>query len=189
MRVDRAGLAPLSDAVRTSVWITLVAGSSLLFSLSLACATPFAALATIAGTTMSRRHALLLVAAAWLANQTVGYLILGYPRTWDSFTWGAAIGIAAALATLVTREFAGRFGRTLALATGFVVAFIVYESALFAATAVLPSGAEAFSPSVVGEIFAINVLALAGLIAMHWAAVRARLVVPTQPGAQASSHA
>jgi precorrin-6A synthase len=36
-----------------------------------------------------------LVAVAWLANRTVGYLVLGYPRTWVSFAWGAPIGIAA----------------------------------------------------------------------------------------------
>jgi hypothetical protein len=33
--------------------------------------------------------------ALWLADQIVGYAIHGYPRTPESFAWGAAIGAAA----------------------------------------------------------------------------------------------
>jgi hypothetical protein len=80
------------------IWIAVVATSSALFSLALACATPFAAIATIAGTRMPTRLALTLTTVAWLVNQSVGYFLLGYPRTWDSFAWGAAIGLAALLA-------------------------------------------------------------------------------------------
>lgn len=80
------------------VWITLVSVSSILFSLALACATPFAAIAAIAGIWMTARNAFVLTFAAWLANQIVGYLLLGYPTTWDSFAWGFAIGLAAMLA-------------------------------------------------------------------------------------------
>ncbi|MER9657689.1 hypothetical protein NKJ26_30315 [Mesorhizobium sp. M0152] len=97
-----------STSARQSVWVVLVVALSIVFSLALACATPFAAIATVAGANMSRRGALLLTSIAWLANQAVGYVFLGYPTTWDSFAWGAAIGIAAALATGAVLLLRGR---------------------------------------------------------------------------------
>ncbi|KQT22708.1 hypothetical protein ASG57_25835 [Bradyrhizobium sp. Leaf396] len=173
-RIENPHAAGLPHSARTSIWIALVAGSSVLFSLALACATPFAALVTVAGTQMRRRDALSLIGVAWFLNQAVGYGLLGYPRTWDSFAWGAAIGVAAVLAAFAVSMAAGRFGSTIIVAGGaFLAAFAIHELALFAATAVLPSSAEAFSPSVVGWIFSINLLALAGLLAAHKTAVAA----------------
>src|SRR3954462_4631533 len=90
----------LPAAAGVAIWIALVSGSSVLFSLALACATPFAALATVSGLALRRGPALALVGTAWLANQAVGYGLLNYPRTPDSFAWGAAIGIAALAATV-----------------------------------------------------------------------------------------
>jgi hypothetical protein len=43
---------------------------------------------------MRKREAFALTGANWFANQIIGYGCLHYPRTWDSFAWGAAIGIA-----------------------------------------------------------------------------------------------
>lgn len=157
-----------STSIRQSVWVALVVALSVLFSLSLACATPFAAIATVAGANMSRRGALMLTGIAWLANQAVGNLVLGYPTTWDSFAWGAAIGIAAALATsavLWLREWIR--SELLTIVAGFMLAFFVYEFALFAATAILPSGEDAFSLEVILQILWPNVLALGGLALLH----------------------
>jgi hypothetical protein len=154
------------------IWIAVVATSSALFSLALACATPFAAIATIAGTRMPTRLALTLTTVAWLVNQSVGYFLLGYPRTWDSFAWGAAIGLAALLAVgavlLVQRWVASGLA---ALAGGFGSAFLVYEAVLFSATALLPSGDDAFSFAVIAQILWTNLLALAGLLVLHRLAV------------------
>jgi hypothetical protein len=156
------------DGARTAGWIALVTVSSIVFSMVLACATPFAALAAFAGVATWRRTGLMLIGVAWLANQAVGYLALGYPQTWDSFAWGAAIGIAAVLATLAasvaTRMPLPRFGRIL---VGFVFGFLAFELTLFAATAILPSGDEAFSLAIVARVFAVNGLALAGLLVLQ----------------------
>jgi hypothetical protein len=117
---------------------------------------------------MSRRDALVLIATAWLANQAVGYFVLGYPTTWDSFAWGAVIGVAAALATLLVSEIARRHDSPIVvIIVGFSVAFVSYEATLFAAAALLPSSAEAFSLPVVVWFFWINAVALAGLLALH----------------------
>lgn len=183
--------AGVSDSARTSIWIALVVGSSVLFSLAFACATPFPALATIAGVRMLRRDALTLIGVTWLMNQSIGYLVLGYPQTWDSFAWGGAIGLSAMLATVAVAQYAFRFGATLrATILGFLVAFAVYEAVLFAATTVLPSSAEAFSLAVVAWIFWINGLALVGLSAMYQLAVMARLLtIPGSKEASAVGHA
>lgn len=184
---DKVITESLTKPARDAIWIALVAGSSVLFSLALACATPFAAIAAIAGIKMSRRDALILVAIAWLANQAVGYLVLGYPQTWDSFAWGAAIGIAAVLATFGVIEIKHRWGSAVtAVLISFLAAFAIYEGVLFTATAVLPSGEEAFSLAIVGRIFWVNVIAFAGLLALHRVAVVIGLLATTTTRRQIS---
>ena len=175
----------LSESSRTAVWIVLVTVSSVLFSLGFACATPFAALAAIAGSRMSRSSALLLVAATWLANQAVGYLVLDYPRTVDSFGWGFAIGAAALLATLAVHEL-GRFGLRpiVQFAAAFAVAFAVDQAALFSATAVLPSNGG-FSMAVILYVAKINALGFAALFALYQLSVAAGLL--TTPARRAAA--
>jgi hypothetical protein len=162
-----------SQPIRTAAWIVIVTTASIALSLSFACATPLAAVATLAGVHMKRHEGAWLVLTAWLANQVVGYYVLHYPRTWDSFAWGAAIGIASLLAAFGAR-WAARTTRSPVLSslTAFLVAFLFYEGALFAATAVLPSSAAAFSLPVIARIFGINACAATGLAAIHWLAVR-----------------
>jgi hypothetical protein len=156
-----------SEQVGTALWVALIAGASIVFSLALACATPFPALATIAGARMRLPGAAALVGAAWIANQAVGYLVLGYPRTWDSFAWGGVIGIVGLMAIVPAAILVGRTSIGATIIAGFVLAFFLYELGLFAATAFLPSGPGAFAPSVVWRIFWINALALVLLLALH----------------------
>lgn len=180
--------AVFSERTGTALWIALVAGSSVLFSLALACASPFPALATIAGARMRIGDAVVLMSAAWLANQAVGYLVLGYPRTWDSFAWGAAIGIAALVAILPASVLARRASMPVTLIGGFAGAFVLYEGALFAATAFLPSGPGAFAAPVLWRILWINALALVLLALLHHAAMAIRILSPvSQPGSARSS--
>lgn len=169
---------------KSVLWIAIVAVASILFSLALACAMPFAAIAAVAGSFLTRRMAVALTAFAWVANQAVGYLVLDYPRTWDSYAWGAAIGLAAVASVAVVL-----FLRTMLRAplvtvlAGFLAAFAIYEIVLFAATSVLPSGDGAFSLQVVLQIFWTNALALAGLLALHWCAVSVGLLASPRQSA------
>ena len=96
---------------RRWAWIALLGGASIGFGLAFACATPFVALVTLAALTMSRRDAFIVTGAVWLANQAVGYGILDYPRTFDSYAWGVAIGMAVLLALLAARAVGDRFER------------------------------------------------------------------------------
>jgi hypothetical protein len=159
--------------IRMAAWIAIVTAATVAFSLSLACATPLAAVAALAGARVKLREGVWLVLAAWLANQLVGYCLLNYPRSWDSFAWGAALCVAGLSAALGARE-AARMARAPLLIppVAFLAAFLIYEAALFAATALLPSAAEAFSSTVIARIFMINAGAVIGLAAMRWLAVR-----------------
>ena len=48
------------------------------------CITPFVGFGVAAGYALSKRSAVLTVMAIWLANQAIGFAVLGYPRTVDT---------------------------------------------------------------------------------------------------------
>ena len=171
----------LSESTRSTVWIVLITVSSVLFSLGFACATPFAALAAIAGSKMTRANGIALVTACWLANQAVGYLVLDYPRTPGSFGWGFAIGTAAIVATFAAHELNRlAWHPIINTAAAFAVAFVVYQAALYSATAVLPSGGG-FALAVILYVGKINLLGFAALLAVYHLSVAAGLMTtPTK---------
>jgi hypothetical protein len=174
---------------RRWLWILLLTAASVFVTLGMACATPFAALATLAALHMSRRDGLSLIGIAWLADQLVGYGLLGYPRTANSFAWGVILGVGAVVALLVAQALADRArarGAVLAGAVAFAGAFVVYHLVLVAATAVLASGAEAFSLPIVAWVLRVNVLSLAGLLILYRLAVWIGLVTRAPLGTRAT---
>ena len=161
-------LAPLDW--RHPLWLGLLVGASLVFSLGLACAVPFAAFAAAAALSLSRRDALILILLVWLANQLVGFTLLDYPWTATTFAWGAALGIVAVLATLAGRWMVRRSmkaGDAVTFSATFLTAFAVYEAALFAISATLLGGTEIYTAAIQGRIFAINAAAFVGLLALN----------------------
>jgi len=160
--------AASNSLAKSGLWIAIVIVASIGFSLIFACATPFAALAALAAVKMPRGEALTLTGCAWLANQFVGFFVLHYPQTWDSFAWGSAIGVACLVATLGAEESL-RFSKTnlAQLTLAFVTACCLYEGVLFASTALLPSGPDAFSFHIVARIFEINAVAFVALLILH----------------------
>jgi hypothetical protein len=169
---SHSGAAPLFCFV---LLIAASASASLVF----ACAAPFAAFAVAAAAMLRPRSAILVVVAAWLTNQIIGFGVLNYPRTLDAAAWGAVILVAAIAATvaasLVFRRWAS-MGRFALYPIAFVVSFVIYEVALAAATLAL-GGAEDFTAVIVGNIALANVVWLIGLVA---ASEAGRLVVGTQ---------
>src|SRR6516165_11141655 len=118
---------------RHPLWLGLLVGASVVFSLGLACAVPLAAFAAAAALSLSRRDALLLVVLVWLVNQLVGFIFLDYPWTATTFAWGAVLGIVAIIATLAGQWMAKRFAdtvRSVRFVATFLVAFAAYEVAL-----------------------------------------------------------
>ncbi|WP_045836525.1 hypothetical protein [Hyphomicrobium sp. 99] len=168
-----------NDNAATGLWIALIAALSIGGSLAFACAAPLAAIGALAGSKMKSGEGLALVAAAWLSNQIVGYGLLDYPLTADSFAWGAAIGVASIAAFLGARAVSVATGSSLvALAGAFLAAFAAYEAALYGAGFILGSSDEAFSMAVVERVLLINLASFAGLLVLHRAAVAISLIKP-----------
>jgi hypothetical protein len=164
------------------LWLALLVAASAAFSFVFACATPFASFSAAAALTLSRRDALRLTVAVWVANQVLGYAVLKYPWTANSFAWGAALGAAAILTTVAARgvalRLAGCSHGMIKLAT-LLVAFMVYEGVLFAVAIALLGGTESFTLPIVGRIFSVNAVALVGLYALHRVGVAAGLIGPS----------
>jgi len=135
-----------------------------------ACATPFAAFGVLAAMTLSRTDAIWSTVALWMANQIIGYAVLEYPRTLNSFSWGLAIGGSAVLSTIVARLIVSRL-RTARGLTQAIVAlggtFAMYEAALFTVAVAGLGGTGSFAAAIVGHILVINATALGGLYALY----------------------
>ena len=149
------------------VWVGLFGVSGIALSTFFACATPFAAIATLAALKLTRRGALAVIGLVWLTNQAIGYGLLGYPWTWDSAAWGLAIGLSAALALLAASGLATTRPASLAMSLPFVAAFAAFELGLYGAGLILPGSESAFSAAVIAHVFAINAVAFCGLAIVH----------------------
>jgi hypothetical protein len=151
-------------------WLACLVLAVNALSFVFACATPFAAFGVLAAMTLPRTDAIRITVALWLANQAIGYGVLEYPRTANSFSWGLAIGAAAVLSTVVARLIVSRL-RTARGLTQAVVAlagtFAVYEAALFTAAVAGLGGTGAFAAPIVTRILVINAAALAGLAMLY----------------------
>jgi hypothetical protein len=154
---------------RHQAWLAVLVIAISGFSLVFACAAPFAAFGALAAMTLSRGDAIRTTAALWLANQLIGFALLGYPRTANSFAWGLAIGAAAVLATLAAQWVVaslqiGGLGRAIA---AFAAAFAVYEVAIFGAAIAGLGGLGSFAVPIMRQVLITNVVAVVGLYALY----------------------
>jgi hypothetical protein len=89
------------------------------------------------------------------------------------------LGAVAILATLAGQWIAGRLvkaPRAFTVTTTFLIAFAVYEAALFVVSATLLGGTEIHTAAIQGRIFAINAAAFVALLALSHLATSVRLV-------------
>jgi hypothetical protein len=163
--LDLGGNRPGISAMQRAIWIVLLVTSGVCLSTFFACATPFAAIATLAALKLGRREMVGVVGLVWLANQAIGYGFLGYPWTWDSAAWGLAIGASAGLAVLAATGLSTARPASLTLILPFVAAFTAFELGLYAAGFVLPGSEGGFGAAVIGHVFLINAVTLCGLMA------------------------
>lgn len=166
------------------LWGLALVAVSVAFSLGLACAVPLAAFAAIAVLTGNRAEALFLIAAVFLTNQCIGFGLLHYPLTVDTFAWGGVLGlvsVAAVFGAEWARDRLSGMGRVLSACAVFLAAFALYEGLLFLATAISGSGFEAYTASVVARVFFINAAAFAGLLVLHRLAIAVGLANPPTP--------
>lgn len=149
------------------LWLGLLVAASATLTAVYTCITPFAAFGVLAATTLSRRDGLLLMIVLWLANQAVGFGVLGYPWRADTLGWGVAIGGAALIGTLAAQWAVERSGSSRSLGqtvAAFLSAFVGYQLGLYALAVPFLSVAGAFAPSIIGQVLAVNVGALIGLV-------------------------
>jgi hypothetical protein len=140
-------------------WVlpALLVAISAISSWEFACITPFAAFAVIAAYALPTGAALCTVAGVWLANQAVGFAVLGYPWTLDTALWGIAIGAAALLAVVVASAMLRLEIRNnvVAVGTAFVAALGAYEGSLSLVTFAV-GGRNAFTPAIITHVALLN---------------------------------
>jgi hypothetical protein len=159
-----------------TLWALLIVTGGICLSTFFACATPFAALATLAVLNLARRDAIIVIGLIWLANQAIGYGFLGYPWTWDSAAWGLAIGASAYLAVLAAMALSTTRPAPLAVSLPFVAAFAAFELGLYIAGFVLPGAEGAFTAPVVGHVFLINAVTVCALMIAYQLAMTSGLL-------------
>lgn len=173
--------AASQNTAGTAIWIALIAGLTVIGSYGYACAAPLAAVAALAALKMERTDGLILVGLAWVINQAVGFLLLSYPHTTESYLWGAAIGFAAFVGYFAAR--AATRANVPAIAgwvITFLVAFAGYQAALYVGGWTFTDPSSGFTAEVVGEVFAINAVAYAGFALVYLAAVALSVIAPTR---------
>lgn len=164
---------------RRDLWLAILIAASVGFSLLFACVTPFGALAVVAAMTLSFRSAVKFMLVAWLANQSVGVLILDYPQTLETCIWGAVIAASGLCALYAARWTAVKFANLPELTrfgTTLLSAVAAHELVLFAAALSPLGGADNFSPEILAGVMAVNVVSLAGMCALNQLALATGLM-------------
>ena len=147
--------------------LLLLTAACVLASLAFACATPFAAFAALAGAMLPSSAALLVVMAAWIVNQAIGFGVLGYPMEMNTLLWGLAIGVAALAATAVSAQVPRHLpqgGRAATLTLAVIAAYAAYEIVLLAFAPDL-GGSGAFTMTIIARLGLLNVVWMLGLVA------------------------
>ncbi len=150
---------------RPAIGVGALVAASFLFTVGFACAVPLAAFAAIAAVSFDRRKALIASGAVWLANQAWGFTFMHYPLDGETFAWGGALGVIAALSCEAAGMAHRRFSGAIGLVAAFLSAFLVYEGALILIDLVTAQSAY-FAPALVTRIFLINACAFSGLLAL-----------------------
>ena len=157
---------PIDSRLAPLFCVALLTVSCAVASFAFACATPFAAFAVVASALLALPSALLVVGAAWIVNQSIGFGALGYPHNTTTLLWGLAIGLAALTATVCAKAVLRAWTRpntVIGLTSAVVAAYASYEVVLLAFTPAL-GGAGAFTATIVTRLGLLNVLWLIGLI-------------------------
>lgn len=165
---------------RRDLWLAILIAASVGFSLLFACVTPFGALAVVAAMTLSFRAAIKFMLLAWLANQSVGFLILEYPQTLETYIWGAVIAASGLSALFAARRAAficGESHEFIRLSVSLLAAVAAHELVLFAAALSPLGGAGNFSLPILAGVMAVNIASLAGMSALNQLALAGGLVV------------
>lgn len=160
----------LSPAMSRNLWIGLMTIASTATTIMLACATPFPALAALAAVHVRRTEGLLLIGAAWVMSQAVGFCLLGYSLDFHSIAWSVALGIAAIGSLLVARFSIASLGGVPVIArlvVAYVAAYVGFKLIVLGGSFELDDGWIAFSTKVLVRQFVRYGAILVGLVVLH----------------------
>ncbi|MEO0491062.1 MAG: hypothetical protein AAFZ49_16135 [Cyanobacteria bacterium J06659_2] len=134
------------------------------------CTVPLVGIGILAGATLPRRKAVVVLLAMWLVNQLLGFTVRGYPYTVSTFTWGGVMLIGALLAVLLvsTRPPFRQdpIGYSLWSSGCLILGFCLYELVIWLAGFAL-GGVHGFTLAMLWQIFLGNALWAVMLSGVH----------------------
>ena len=148
------------------------------------CTVPLVGIGVLAGATLPRRRALMVLLTMWFVNQFLGFTVRGYPYTASTFAWGGIMLLGATLAVLLSSGRSAfshnqtRHGLWLFLS--LLLGFVVYQSVIWLGGLLL-GGVHGVTLSVLGEILLGNALWGGGLALIHWGLVQHRVGLRDAP--------
>jgi hypothetical protein len=183
--------ARAESPVKSALWLALLTTASILATLAMACATPFAALGALAALHLRRSQAFILTGAVWLASQVVGFGFLNYPHTLTTYAWGGALLVAAwasmAGSATITRHLR-RAGGVLRSVCTLFAAMVIFKGAIYGFGLALGGNHGAFTPPVVARFCATNLIAFVGLMALYRLGVAIGLAARPTPFITSVAH-
>lgn len=177
-------MSPISSASQRTLWLGLMTAASTGTSLLLACATPYPALAALAGAQARRTDSMLLIILAWAAAQLAGFALVGPSRDAGSHGWSIALLMAATgslLAAQAGARIGAPWGRAGRLIAGYVAAYIGFKAVVLLWTLLIGADCAAFAPHVLARQFARNGLILIGLVIVDRLVARAGIAPAAAP--------
>ena len=163
-------MTTLSPAVSRNLWIGLMTIASTVTTLVLACATPFHALAALAAVRVRRNEGLLLIGAAWVASQLVGFCVLDYPKNSNSIAWSVALVMAAVGSLIVAQFSVAKLNGVHVIArlvVAYVAAYVGFKLVVLGWSFALDDGWAAFSAKILLRQFVRYGGILVGLVILH----------------------
>ncbi|MGD1937001.1 MAG: hypothetical protein ACFCA4_05540 [Cyanophyceae cyanobacterium] len=139
------------------------------------CTVPLVGIGVLAGTTLPRRRALIVLLTMWFVNQLLGFTVRGYPYTVSTFAWGGVMLLGATLAVLLS-SMRSTFSHNqtrhgLWLTLSLLLGFVLYELVIWLGGWVL-GGVHGFTPAILAGILLGNALWGGGLAVVHGALVQ-----------------
>jgi hypothetical protein len=151
----------------TSAVVALLAASGVALTLGFACALPLAAFAAISALVFKPRAAVSAVLTVWLINQIIGFSLLHYPTDASTIAWGFALGIIGLLSLGGASLVLWRVKNFVGILAGFLLAFVVYEGAIYIVCVANGTGVGSFTTPIATRIFLINAASFGGLLALR----------------------
>lgn len=165
----------IDDNPASALWVAIIAAATIASTLALACAMPFEALAIFSALYFRHRDGVALILLCWAANQTVGFVLLGYPRDVSTIAWGAGLALAALAALYGAKWAIARFALQslpvrVVLALG--VSMLAFKGVTLAFALVLGGVTTTLSLYYMAQQLAIDGVFLSGLLILRWLLLR-----------------